>query len=254
MKARLIGSTSLLALGLMMGSAGAQEQTIGMVVEDYRGAEGVRIGGTVEQLHRDIPVYSNERVITEADESTRLQFLDESQLYVGANSLVVLDRFVYDPASQLGEAALSFGKGAFRFVSGQMQNEEDIHLRTPKTALVIRGTTISIFLLNDGTEVIASEDGSIGVTACPGGGAEGSAELTAGDAVAINYVCELTLGRLTGPVPDTPEFPGFRSNDAGPTGGRPGQDHDRGSGPGRPAEGPPQGGDSSSGGEGGYGN
>lgn len=220
-----------MVIGLLLAPATqAADEEIGAVIqEQYAGAMGIRVTGAQGPLQYQQPVHAEERVLTGTEQSTQLQFLDESRLYVGATSVVVLDKFVYDPASQLGDAALSFSKGAFRFVSGQMQNEEAIRLRTPKTALVIRGTTVSIFLLDNGAEVIASDDGTVGVTACPGSAAESSADLTGGNAAMINYVCELTQGKLTGPSTEVPEFPGFVSNTGtrtGPGGGR--QDTDKG--------------------------
>ena len=49
---------------------------------------------------------------------------------IGGASTVVLDRFVYDPDAGTGEAAISFSKGIFRFVTGGIKNKEAVQLHT----------------------------------------------------------------------------------------------------------------------------
>src|SRR5215470_3003900 len=116
MKNRLIGSSSLMVITLLLAPAAhASEAQIGGVVqEEYRGAEGLRISGSKDQLQYQAPVYSDEKVLTQHESETVLKFQDESTLYVGANSVVTLDKFVYDPSTKIGDAAITFTKGAFR--------------------------------------------------------------------------------------------------------------------------------------------
>ncbi len=220
MKNRLIGSSSLLVIGMLLGPiAQAAESEIGGVVqEEYRGAEGVRITGGQEALEYQRPVFSDEKVLTDRDEDTVLQFHDESRLYVGAKSVVVLDRFVYDPSTKLSDAAITFTKGAFRFVSGQTENEEAIKLRTPKAALVIRGTTVQIHILDDGNEIIYDGGGNVTVVGC---GGISSSDLTPGLAVKLDYMCNATLGFFSGNITGTPTFTGFKPLGSGGMGGGP---------------------------------
>lgn len=206
MKGRLSGTSSLMVIGLLLAPAApAAAAEIGAVIhEEYSGATGVRVDGVREELRYQQPVHADEKVLTDAEAVTQLEFLDESTLYVGVNSVVTLDKFVYDPASQLGEAAISFTKGAFRFVSGEMKNEEAISLRTPKAALVIRGTTVTIYLQDDGSEVI-DIDGAVSYAAC---GAP-PATLPSGGAILIDYMCNVTPGYASGPETGPPVLERF---------------------------------------------
>ena len=208
MKAQLIGSSSLLAIAVLLASAAqAADAQIGAVIqEDYSGASGIRVGAQPEELRFKRDVFSNEKVVTDAQGSTVLQFLDESQLHVGASSLVLLDKFVYDPTTQVGDAALSFTKGAFRFVTGKMQNEQDIKLQTPRAALVIRGTRVEIYLQPDGTEVVYNDRGHISVKACGNGG---TVDLRVGTAAKIDYVCNISVGVISAPHLGVPSLISF---------------------------------------------
>ena len=47
-----------------------------------------------------------------------LQFNDRSNLSVGPNSTVQLDKFVYDPNKSAGTVAVEATRGSFRFVTG----------------------------------------------------------------------------------------------------------------------------------------
>jgi hypothetical protein len=210
MKGRLNGTSSLMVIGLLLAPAAqAAEAEIGAVIqEEYSGATGIRVGGQQGELRFQQPVHADEKVVTHADAVTQLQFLDESTLYVGTNSVVTLDKFVYDPASQLGEAALHFTKGAFRFVSGEMKNEEAITLRTRNATLVIRGTTITLYLLDDGSDVV-DVDGDVQALTCPNGNTPPT-DIASGTAIKIDYMCDVVLGYALGPGTGPPKFEGFR--------------------------------------------
>ena len=57
-------------------------------------------------LRIGIDVQANELVTTAASDRAHLVFLDGSSLTVGPNARVVIDRFVYDPASNSGDLAI----------------------------------------------------------------------------------------------------------------------------------------------------
>jgi hypothetical protein len=83
MKNRLSGSSSLMVISLLLAPVtgmAAEAQIGGVVQEEYRGAEGVRISGGKDSLQYQQPVYSDEKVLTEHQGETVLQFQDESKL------------------------------------------------------------------------------------------------------------------------------------------------------------------------------
>jgi len=156
----------LIGCGLGLGSMAQAraEPEIGAVFQrPYLGAAGARVDGTRETLYFNTTVYADETVATESGGSTAIEFHDGTKLQVGASSTVVLDSFVYDPDSGAGEAVLSFSKGIFRFVSGDIP-EETLRLETPSASLTIRGTTFVLAVDEAGNTDVWVVEGAVEAT------------------------------------------------------------------------------------------
>lgn len=163
------------------------EPEIGVVVQQkYSGALGTRTSGPTEELAYFRTIFAEERVDTDDVATTSLQFLDETSLYVGSRSSVVLDRFIYDPSTQSGEAAINFTKGAFRFITGNIKTKEAVNLSTPTASMVIRGTHLLIFVLADGTSEINVLEGAIDILPC---GSTEAQRVDSGQAITITPSC-----------------------------------------------------------------
>ena len=167
---------SLIALLVLclaaVGLAAAQdsEKEIGYVSQKaYFGAKGHRVSGPVEDLKYRTEVWSNETVRTGGQGVTTLRFLDKTKLQVSNNSEVVLDRFVYDDDTDTGEMAIAFTKGAFRFITGKMENLDGFKLRTPTVAIGIRGTDFKLRVAPDGTTTVSVFEGQVEVRPMSGG-------------------------------------------------------------------------------------
>jgi hypothetical protein len=110
-----------------------------------------------------LDVFHNETVVTAQASATRVLFRDESQLSVGPTSQVKLDDFVYNPNPRFSAVAISMAKGVFRFVGGRLSSER-FNITTPAASIGLRGTVFTVLILDDGSEYIAVESGSIFVT------------------------------------------------------------------------------------------
>jgi hypothetical protein len=182
----MVGAAALVSTGAAMA-----EPEIGVVVQqDYSGAVGTRAAGQAEDLVYFQTVFAEERVDTGEVASTSLQFLDDTNLYVGSHSSVVLDRFIYDPSTHAGEAAINFSKGAFRFVTGNIKTKEAVTLNTPTASMVIRGTHLLIFVLADGTSEVNVLEGAIDILPCQ---ASESQRVNSGEAITITASCDTGL-------------------------------------------------------------
>lgn len=183
---------AILLAGMAAAGRAAAEPTIGSVaLEETRSATGTRITGEARDLLYQEPVYADERVDTAALGQTNLVFLDDTNLYVGEKSSVVLDRFIYDTASQEGDVAISFTKGAFRFVTGQIRNKDKVTLRTPTASIAIRGTRLLLFVLPDGTSEINVEEGAVDIFVCE---APDPIRVETGRQLLISSSCDSTAG------------------------------------------------------------
>ena len=175
---------------LIFAVPASAEPEVGSVAQrEFLGAIGTRESGEQHDLYFNESIYSNEAVETGATSATNLRFLDNTNLYVGASSRVVLDRFVYDPEQRLGDVAISFGKGAFRFITGNIENKENVSLRTPTATMTIRGTELLIFVLSDGTSEINVLEGAVDLLPCE---TDEPVRVNAGEALFITTSCETT--------------------------------------------------------------
>jgi hypothetical protein len=187
---------------LFAGAAVAAESppTIGIVFQtEFNGALG-RLDKDERQLLYTKPVYTNELVHTGKQSSTALQFLDKTRLQVGSSSDVVLDRYVYDPASGVGAVAVKFSSGIFRFVTGQMKNKDGYDLRTPSSVMAIRGTKLIVYVDAKGNTIIYVEVGEVTAKSC--GGKE--ADVHAGQSALVPIDCSgvtVVEGNRTPPDP-----------------------------------------------------
>jgi hypothetical protein len=118
---------------LQANTSHAQE-AIGKATSVRPQAEGSHAG----LLSGGSNVYSKETVRTGQSGQVDLQFKDNSNLKVGSNSSVHLDKFVYDPNKSTGEVAIQATRGSFRFVTGSM-GSETYKIKTPYGTLGVRG-------------------------------------------------------------------------------------------------------------------
>ena len=110
------------------------QEAIGKATSVRPQAEGSHAG----PLSGGSNVYSKETVRTGQAGQVDLQFKDNSNLKVGSNSSVHLDKFVYDPNKSTGDVAIQATRGTFRFVTGSL-GSETYKIKTPYGTLGVRG-------------------------------------------------------------------------------------------------------------------
>ena len=108
-------------------------------------------------------------------------FEDETSVTVIENSELLIDDFVYDPATSKGELAFNVTVGSFRYVSGALaaNNAGAVKITTPSATITVRGTTLTgnvtpggattVTLLRDsdgglGMVNVANKSGSVNLT------------------------------------------------------------------------------------------
>jgi trimeric autotransporter adhesin len=126
-------------LALVAAGAAAQDQRVGVAATAQTPATGTPPQAAARELRIGLDMVRNERIVTGAEGKTQLLFLDGSALTVGPNAELILDEFVYDPATETGRLAMTATKGVFRVVGGKISKTEPITLKTPTATLGIRG-------------------------------------------------------------------------------------------------------------------
>jgi hypothetical protein len=117
-------------------------------------SQGTPPGGGVQVLRIGARVLHNERIQTSASGTVQLLFIDKTTLSVGPSSTLVIDKFVYDPATGTGQMVTTLTRGALRFVGGQLSHQGAATVNTPVATIGIRGGTATIAHGQGGTRLI----------------------------------------------------------------------------------------------------
>jgi hypothetical protein len=79
---------------------------------------------------------------TGPDSRLQVTFVDGTELTLGENARVVVERYVYNPEQCTGEVALTATRAALHFTTGKLKHlrNKSITVDTPVAALAVRGT------------------------------------------------------------------------------------------------------------------
>jgi hypothetical protein len=119
----------------------AQAQEAGHV-KVAKGAVTIERGGQKLPAPVGAPVQTGDVVVTGADGSVGISFLDNSLLSAGPNSVLAIDRFAFDSTTHQGAFETSLKTGTLAVVSGKLakQSPEAMKVKTPAAVLGVRGT------------------------------------------------------------------------------------------------------------------
>lgn len=142
----IVGSAALVfAVAVQAADIGQIKSAAGTVHIEREGKRiAAPIGSTVKQ---------SDKLVTGADGTIGVTFLDNSLISAGPNSVLVLDRYSYDPTTAAGSFDASLTKGTIAVVSGKMvkQKPESIRIHTPSTVMGVRGTEFVVRVNDSGS-------------------------------------------------------------------------------------------------------
>jgi hypothetical protein len=101
---------------------GARGEPIG-VVDKVENEVQIASGGQAAAIV-GAEVRMQDELRSGADGRLKVTFRDSTVLILGANAIVVVDRYVLDPDRGAGEILLKTAQGAFRFVTGKIKQLE----------------------------------------------------------------------------------------------------------------------------------
>jgi len=133
----LLSTTAPLSRALADGS-------IGSVSAVNPAASGALPGGGARTLTLGQDVLFKEAIKTTGAGSAQVAFIDRSTLNIGQNSTVVIDEFVFNPATGTGAMGLTISKGVLRFVGGQISHTSGVAVNTPVATVGLRGGSATI--------------------------------------------------------------------------------------------------------------
>lgn len=134
---------------LMAGETAASD--IGAIAAVNRDVQGTRPSEDPRRLLLNERLIQNERITTSAESGGQVLFLDQTTLTLTANSDIILDKYVFDPAADKGELAITMLKGAMRMVGGRITKSSAATIRTPSATIGIRGGIGNVTVNDDGS-------------------------------------------------------------------------------------------------------
>jgi len=107
---------------------------------------------TVERAGATLPgavglrLQASDTIRTGDDASVGITMDDDSLLSAGPNTVLVLDRYAFDPTTNQGRLDAALNKGTLSVISGRIakQSRDAMTVRTPTAILGVRGTTFAV--------------------------------------------------------------------------------------------------------------
>ena len=150
-------STLAICALTVIASAPAHAQRVGeaAVVQN----EVIKVAGSGgSQINVGDAVLRNETVRTGTNSATRLVMIDSTNLSLGPNSSITLDRTVFNDEHSYRDVAIRLTTGAFRFVTGH-SDKNAYKITTGLATIGVRGTTLDI-LSQRGKTTVVLQDGA----------------------------------------------------------------------------------------------
>ena len=132
-------------LFLLWAGAASAAQPAG-IVKIANGTVAIERSG---EKHPAVPgarVEVGDRVITGADGAVGITLRDNTLLSAGAESVLVIDKFLFNSTTHAGEIDASVKRGTLAVISGKIakQSPDTVRFRTPNSILGVRGTAFVI--------------------------------------------------------------------------------------------------------------
>jgi hypothetical protein len=138
---RLLQAATAILVGL---AAPAKAENVGNASAVNTKSISTPPGAATRTIEIGAQVVRNEKIETSGTGSVQLLFIDKTTLNIGVNSRIVIDKFVFNPASNEGEVALNLTKGLLRVVGGQATHTGGATITTPAAAIGVRGGIVTI--------------------------------------------------------------------------------------------------------------
>lgn len=201
MKSHIRFGAALAAFALSVSPLGATE--IGIMGASNPDILGTPPAASERLLILGDAVFQNEEIVSGPNGLGFAMFPDQTTLTIAPNSRLVLDRYVYDPASGAGEIGVSLVTGAVRFIGGRISKSSDAVIKTPVGTIGIRGGAAIVAADEDGETTVTFIAGEY-VRATSGGDelfisrASGQARLDGSSVTYLGVANTATIADLSG--------------------------------------------------------
>ena len=131
-----------------LATIGTVTQQIGQEAKISRDSDTIIVGEGTGINMNDTIVTTKSRLALTFDDNTKVAITQQSKL--------VIDDFVYDPATGVGSLAMNVAMGTVRYASGAIarNSRENVRLRTPTATIAVRGTDFTMTVDEIGRSLI----------------------------------------------------------------------------------------------------
>ena len=187
---RLVACAGLLACWMMLAmpaKAGGNERPVSGVLAAASGPVSVRPmadqAAIPVRLAIGAKLFFGDEIITGDGVRAQILLRDGTTFSVGEGAALVLDEFVYDPASGDGGIGVVIKKGAFRFVSGRIAKKKPQNMKVlaGTTSIAVRGTEVLGTIGGGGGDSVILISGQVDLVSiageCAAGGSGGGGDM-----------------------------------------------------------------------------
>ncbi len=132
-------SVVLAFAAVLIGGATAIAQQVGTATAVNPNSESTPPGGSTITLKVGSRILHKERIHTSPTGSVQLLFVDQSTLNIAPNTNLLIDEFVYDPASGSGHMLTKLTQGTLQYIGGKLSHQGAVTITTPAAVIGIRG-------------------------------------------------------------------------------------------------------------------
>jgi hypothetical protein len=139
-----------------------------------------------------LPMDGGTRAVTGANGRMQVLLPDETVFTLGPNSDMVIDDFVYDPATSATKATASFAKGTVRWVTGKVSHRKDINIKVVVGIIGVRGTDFEAMVKPSGAGYVKLFEGQLEIV-----GKKTGAKFILSAGQMITFTADGTFSQLT---------------------------------------------------------
>jgi hypothetical protein len=131
----------LVTLAAVVFATASYANDVGQI-KNLRGTVHVERDGQRLAAAPGMGVKQSDVLVTGADGSVGVTFLDNSLLSIGPGSALAIDRYSFDTTTHAGQFDASLKRGTLAVVSGRMvkRSPESMRVHTPSAIMGVRGT------------------------------------------------------------------------------------------------------------------
>ena len=131
----------IFTISLSYSSAFAESDFIG-TIKAVQGKVFIQVGSTIFDAKLNDKLYEGYIIETEDDSSIGLVFIDGTQLSIGPDSQVIINRYLFSPKQKNYLFDVMIQNGSAIYSSGKLGelSPESIKVQTPEATIGVRGT------------------------------------------------------------------------------------------------------------------